>query len=668
MLGRQSIHLATEAPMNKTTLSSTPAVDDHGITFGFLSNWTTWVTTGTLTTDRAMTKKHLDGSRFSWFSLTFLAIALSGLPSFADQPNVVVVMTDDQGYPELSVHGNPVLQTPNLDQLHRQSLRLSDFHVAPMCAPTRGQLLTGLDAARNGCINVSSGRALLRPEIPTMADLFSDAGYTTGIFGKWHLGSNYPFRPEDRGFQETVWFPSSHIGSVPDTWGNDYFNDTYVNNGKPRVFDGYCTDVFFEEAMQFMKASAQSGKPFLSYIATNTPHGPFNPKPEDRDALQSTLTRPEFSKFSPELKNRLANYLGMIRNIDTNVGQLMEFLDQENLRQNTIVIFLTDNGSIMGPRYFNAGMRGQKTQLWEGGHRVPCFISWPDGKLAPAQDISGLAQVQDLLPTLVDFCQIPHSTSFDGSSLSEVLRGKTKIPKDRSLIINYSRMPSFVNYPTPFAQSIMTREQAAVLWKRWRLLEDRELYNLETDPLQKINVIDQHPDVVQFMRNRLNQWWDDVGPTANEPQRVIIGSPQENPSRLTACEWLDVFVDQQNQIRNGVRKSGYWLLEVAQAGDYEFELRRWPKEADLPIAGSPADGNGESIPIQSASFFLSNHHHLSIAKKRPYGFEGLTKPVKADAKSVIFTARLKKGPIALHTWFRGGNDILSAYYVYVTRK
>jgi arylsulfatase A-like enzyme len=281
---------------------------------------------------------------------------------------------------------------PNLDALHSQSLRLTDFHVAPMCAPTRGQLLTGLDAARNGCINVSSGRALLSPEIPTMANIFGDAGYATGVFAKWHLGANYPFRPEDRGFDQTVWFPSSHIGSVPDTWGNDYFDDTYVSNGKPKAFKGYCTDIFFDEAMSFMKDSAKSGKPFLSYIATNTPHGPFNPKEEDRIALQKVLESPKFSTMDPALKTRLADYLGMVRNIDTNVGRLIRFLDEEGLRKDTIVIFLTDNGSTHGPRYFNAGMRGQKTELWDGGHRVPCFISWPEGELASPQDIDGLIQ------------------------------------------------------------------------------------------------------------------------------------------------------------------------------------------------------------------------------------------------------------------------------------
>ena len=605
-----------------------------------------------------------------WLRFCFLivSVVLSCVPAFAKQPNVVIVMTDDQGYPEVSAHGNPVLQTPNLDALHKQSLRLIDFHVAPMCAPTRGQLLSGLDAARNGCINVSSGRALLRPEVPTMGNLFGDAGYATGIFGKWHLGANFPFRPEDRGFSRSVWFPSSHIGSVPDTWGNDYFDDSYVTDGVPRPYKGYCTDVFFNEAMSFMKRSSDLGKPFLAYIATNTPHGPLRPKEGDRKALEEVLASPKFATMNDGLKRTLSLYLGMVRNIDTNMGRLIEFLNREELRNDTIVIFLTDNGSTHGPRYYNAGMRGMKTEIWDGGHRVPCFISWPNGKLASPQDIGGLTQVQDLLPTLAELCGVDTSSEFDGTSLASVLRGEARVSEDRTLIINYSRMPNFVNYPTPFAQSLMTRDHAAVLWKRWRLLEDRELYNLETDPLQQTNVVDQHPEVVKRMRTELYRWWDEVGPDANAPQRVIIGDDRENPTRLTGCEWLDVFIDQQGQIRAGQQKSGYWLLEVADDGVYDFELRRWPRDADLPIAGAMPDGEGKTLPIKSAAFYLSNHHHLSISEKRPYGFEGLTKPVGKDDKSVTFTAKLRKGPIALHTWFRGEDTILSAYYVYVTRK
>jgi arylsulfatase A-like enzyme len=170
--------------------------------------------------------------------------------ALAVQPNVIVVMTDDQGYGDLAAHGNPVLKTPNLDQLASQSIRLTDFHVAPMCTPTRGQLMSGRDALANGAMNVGSGRAILRKSIPTMANFFANGGYRTGLFGKWHLGDTYPYRPQDRGFQETLTFQASYLSAIPDYWNNDYFDDFYLYNGELRQYPGYCTDVFFAEAMQ----------------------------------------------------------------------------------------------------------------------------------------------------------------------------------------------------------------------------------------------------------------------------------------------------------------------------------------------------------------------------------------------------------------------------------
>ena len=604
-------------------------------------------------------------------TLLFIVIVSGlGLPLLA-QPNVLIIMTDDQGYPEISAHGNPVLQTPNLDRLHSQSVRLSDYHVSPMCTPTRGQLLTGLDAARNGAVNVSSGRALLRPENSTIADYFTDAGYSTGIFGKWHLGANYPYRPQDRGFRESVWYPSSSIPSVPAYWGNDYFDDVYIHNGVERQFKGYCADVFFDEAKRFISESVKKKKPFMCYLATNTPHGPFISKEEDRKSIAAVLAHPRFDHLADNLKTRLITYLGMIRNIDWNMGKLMRFLEDENLAKDTILIFKTDNGSLLGPQYFNAGMRGKKTEIWEGGHRVPCFIRWPKGDLGKPRDMGGLTQVQDILPTLLDLCGIDpeENPRFDGISLVPFLRGERKISEDRILVINYSRMPGFSNYPSPYSQTQMRGDQAAVLWKRWRLLEDRELYDLASDPLQKNNVIDENPAIVTKMRKHLYSWWDGVRHLANEEQRIIIGTKHENPTKLSATEWLDVFVDQQAQIRRGVLKNGYWLIDVAKAGEYEIELRRWPKEADGAISGTLPDGTGTALPINQAMLFVSGHNHLSISQKKSYQFEGLTKRVTPKDKGVKFTMNLKKGPAALHTWFKGRDELaLSAYYVYVTRK
>ena len=586
------------------------------------------------------------------------------------KPNVVIIMTDDQGYGEMSLHGNPVLQTPNIDKLAEQGTQFSDFHVSPMCAPTRGQLLTGMDAAKNGCVNVSSGRANLRKELTTMADIFSDNGYETGLFGKWHLGDNYPYRPQDRGFKESIWFPSSHIGSVPDFWGNDYFDDTYIHNGKREKYEGYCTDVFFNESMNFIKAAGDNGKPFLAYISTNTPHWPFFAKDEDIAAIEkafesSSIANKEFE--SRHGKEGLINYLAMIRNIDTNLGRMRDFLNEHNLAENTIFIFLTDNGSIFAPRYYDAGMRGEKTQFWEGGHRAPLFIHFPNGDFSTKM-VNGLTQVQDILPTLMDLCELESRrfVAFDGISLAPQLKANESIPEDRMFVISYSRMPGGFEYPSPYAQTMVRKDKSLVLWKRWRLFENRKLFNLESDPMQTTDIMDQHPDVVLKMRAYLNDWWDSVKDIANEPQRIIIGSAHENPIMLTACDWMDVFVDQQRQVKGGTEKNGYWLLDVERDGTYEIELRRWPRELDRPL--SEPEMEERTIPLEQARLFINTVLHQD--DYRPYSYEGAKIALNPEDKSAIFKVDLKKGPIALHTWFdKPGwyNTAFGAYYVYVKR-
>ena len=304
--------------------------------------------------------------------------------------------------------------------------------------------------------------------------------------------------------------------------------------------------------------------------------------------------------------------------------------------------------------------------MWEGGHRVPLFIRWPRGEFGEARDVHGLTQVQDLLPTLIDLAGLvtPAAPRFDGISLAPVLRGQALVPKERMLVINYSRMPFALDYPSPSAASIMRREGAAVLWKRWRLLEGRELYNLSSDPMQEHNVIEEHPEVAAQLRSHLDSWWSEVEGMANEPQPVTIGSDAENPMMLSACEWLDVFVDQQGQVRRGVRKNGYWHLDVAQAGYYEFELRRWPREAETPLAGAaPAveltlasHGPGTALPIARARILVGG-----VLK---------SKSVEEKDLSAVFDVQLEAGRTLLHTWFddEDGEPIVGAYYVYVRRK
>ncbi len=561
----------------------------------------------------------------------------------ANKPNVIVVLTDDQGYGDLSCHGNPVLKTPALDRLHDQSLRLVDFHVAPMCTPTRSQLMSGRDALDNGAMNVSSGRTMLRRGLPTMADAFAGSGYRTGIFGKWHLGDVYPYRPQDRGFQRATWFPSSHISSAPDAWNNDYFDPQLrLEDGTAKRFDGYCTDIFFEQAMEWMRQRAAAGEPFFAYIPTNAPHAPLYVPRKYREPYS-------------QLDGKVKSFFGMIANIDENMGRLEAMLEKSGLRENTILIFMTDNGGTAGVGTFNAGMKGSKITLWEGGHRVPCFIRWPAGKLGRPRDIDGLTQVQDVLPTLVDLCSLkrPSDPQWDGTSLAGLLHGEQSAPAERMLVVQFSRMDK----PVP------AKGDAAVLWKRWRLLNDKQLYDLTADSAQERDVAADHPDIVQRMRDHYAKWWADIEPRLNEFSPLVIGSEPEPVTLLSAADWQDVFLDQQKQVRTGELRSGPWGLEVACDGNYRFELCRWPLEARTPIrAGVPefrgVDGGmaaGNALPIVKAKLRVGEAEQII--------------DIRPESSAASFVVPLKKGPTTAQTWFSDpdGKELCGAYYVYVQR-
>jgi len=572
-----------------------------------------------------------------------LATALLANPCQAmTKPNVVLILTDDQGYGDLGCHGNPTVKTPRLDALHGESLRLTNFHATPMCTPTRGQLMTGRLALTNGAMNVSSGRTMLRTEIPTMAEIFAASGYQTGQFGKWHLGDVYPYRPQDRGFHESVFFPSSHVGSAADAWNNDYFDDIYQHNGKKERFKGYCTDVFFNQAMDWIKTCQAREQPFFAYIATNAAHGPY-------------FVPDRYRAPYKQLPHRLATFFGMIANLDENVGRLEDMLEASGLKRDTIFIFMTDNGGTAGVTHYNAGMRGKKVDLYDGGHRVPCFVRWPNGKLAPTGDVHALTACQDLLPTLIDLCslQTPPECSFDGISLAKLLQGKVDQLPERSVIIQFSRM----NHPAP------TQGDAAVLRDRWRLIGGTELYDIQADPAQKTNLADKHPDLVRQLKADYDQWWKTVAEHVNEFRLIPVGSEAENPVLLSACDWQDVFLDQTLQVRRGLRRNGSINLLVEQAGTYEFSLRRWPEESGLAItAPAPeykaADGvipAGISLPIQRA--------HLTLGQHSEYC------EVAPNDKVVVFRLELPAGPTSIRTHFDDarGTEIAGAYYVTVRR-
>jgi arylsulfatase A-like enzyme len=554
------------------------------------------------------------------------------------RPNVIILLTDDQGYGDLSCHGNPVLKTPNLDRLHGQSVRLTDFHVAPMCTPTRGQLLTGLDALRNGATSVCAGRSFVRHGIPTMAEVFAAAGYRTALFGKWHLGDSYPNLPHQRGFQEAVYHLGWGITSMADLWQNDCFDGRFRHNGELKRCEGYCTDVWFDLAMKWLKERHAKKEPFFLYLPTNAPHGPhWVPK-----------------KYRKPYQGRgPAAFFGMIANVDENLGRLDALLRETGLLDDTIFVFMHDNGGTAGVNVFNAGMRGRKTQYYEGGHRAACFVRWPAGRLRKPCDVDALTQVQDVLPTLIDLCGLERAKGpkLDGTSLAALLKGERDDLPDRMLVVQYGQKPE--------------KGDCAVLWRKWRLVRGKELYDLRTDPGQKQDVAEKHPDVRKKMQDHYEKWWAGVAPLVDDFVPVVIGSAKENPVTLTAADWANVYCDNMRNLREGLNRNGPWHLLVERDGTYEVELRRWPREADAPIAGGvPA--------FKAVAGSLPPGKALPIVKVQlKLGDVDETKPVAPKDKGVTFTLGLRGGTKArMQTWCydADGKELCGAYFAYVRRR
>lgn len=524
-------------------------------------------------------------------ALLFLAI-LPTASLQAAQPNVILVMTDDQGYGDLSCHGNPTLQTPHLDRLHKESIRFTDFHVAPYCTPTRAALMTGRYPARTGAYRTSSGRTSLHQREKTLGDLFTRNGYATGMFGKWHLGDCAPSRPMDKGFERSVWHRCGGLTQISDYWTNDYFDDTYLVGDRWKKFDGYCTDVWFDEAMSFMSSvvtDAGGSKPFFVYLATNAPHGPY---------LVDQKWKQPFLDMG--LDNTQASFKGMVANFDWNLGRLLEFLQAESLADETILIFLTDNGTSAGAKFDkgtriygwpidpreNANMRGGKSSAYDGGHRVPLFIRWPDGELGRPRDIETLAAHLDITSTLVELCELDRPESWpklDGRSLVPLLKSDQPRWTERTL---HTQMHGGNGYRKPGDPW----EIGAAMTQRWRLVEGRELYDIVADPAQRQDVADQHPEIVKQLTQEHLAWFDSVR-SGMQPTRIVIGSDVEKKTDLTSQEWVMPIGSPPWNHAHVVKRmisNGPWWLEVAKEGKYRISLSRWPPYLNRSIESTQA--------------------------------------------------------------------------------
>ena len=605
---------------------------------------------------KGVSNMRLLGSK-AWPALVVLAlVAAAGCGAPADdRPNIILVITDDQGYGDIGAHGNAKIRTPHLDAMHAESVRLTNFHVDPTCSPTRSALVTGRYSSRTGVWHTIMGRSIVHRDEKTFADVLAGAGYSTAFFGKWHLGDTSPYRPIDRGFQEAVYHGGGGVGQTPDYWGNDYFDDTYWHNGEPTAYEGYCTDVFFDNALRFIGEQAESGTgPFFVYLSTNAPHGPF--------LVDDKYSEPYADDGVPSPMDK---FYGMIENIDDNMGRLRAKLDELGIAENTLLIFMTDNGTAAGVtnthptqrvgstnqqllakaeeladaqawQGFNAGMRGRKGSEYDGGHRVPFFMRWPAGSLGEPRDVGNLTAHIDVLPTFADIAGAgvqPH-LDWDGTSLLPLLRGEEW--SDRTLTVHSQR----IRYPERWRKS-------SVMTERYRLVNGEELYDMESDPGQLQDIAEENPEAVAMLRDAYDSWWDRIDDRFDQHVHLDIGSDAENPARITAHDWLppDDSVQvpwNQGHVSRAPAVNGTWNINVTQAGTYEFSLYQRDAPAEFPIEAAAATlriGEAES-----------------------------SAPVPDGASSVQFTMDLPAGKTTMDTLFKAPDGAeRGAFFVYAKR-
>ena len=434
----------------------------------------------------------------------------------AAQPNIIIVMPDDLGYGDYSCLGNPIMKTPAADRFWKESVRFTDFHVSPTCAPTRSALMTGRHEFKNGVTHTILERERLTLKATTIAQVLKSAGYTTGIFGKWHLGDEAQYQPDKRGFDEVLIHGAGGIGqtypgSCGDAPGNMYTDPALLHNGKFEKTKGYCTDVFFGQAIKWMDEKRKGSAPFFTYIALNVAHAPLQ-CPEEN-----------FKHYEGKVPENVARFFGMIETSDRNFGALFDKLKEWGIEENTLVIFLgTDNGGTAGVQIFNAGMHGGKGTPYQGGTRAPAFWRWP-AKFAGGRDVPALTAHMDIFPTLAEIAGVP----LDGE-LAKQVEGRNLMPlltdpkaqwPDRTLVTHVGRWPR-----SKVADAKFTN--CSVRDARFTLVNNKELYDLAADPGEKENVIEQHPEAAAKLRAAYDQWWTDVQPMLVNEDAV---GPRMNP-------------------------------------------------------------------------------------------------------------------------------------------
>ena len=612
------------------------------------------------------------------------ALAMSSDPlsvSCDDRPNVILIMPDDLSFGDYSYYNRSAdaPRTPHIDRLAESSVRLTDFHVAPTCSPSRAQLMTGRYNDACGVWHTVMGRYFLRTNEVTMADVFKANGYRTALFGKWHLGDAYPFRPKDRGFERVAMLMGGGIDQQHNPWGNRNTPPCILfNDDKPVALDGkngpFATDYFTTEAIAYMKEQQAKQEPFFVYLPYNVAHDPQDMPPDAR----------------PGADARTAT----VENMDKNLGLLLGFLDESGLAENTLLVsILGDNGMA------NHLFRGDKATEYEAGHRVPCLIHWPargyTNTATGAREVARLTSELDLLPTFMDLLglrDVAHRApdlAMDGRSLKTLLDGEAAnddpMFATRVVVVDNQRLDDLVK----FKQACVMRDQLdgkGQILHKWRLMRPSasqpwELYDVQADSRQQTNLLHQAQDeplkgVVQSLQTAYEEWWHKVSARAAEFGRPVLGSANEPVVCLYSHDWhmADGLPPwSQTMIAAGMAANGYHAVTLERAGDYTFDLRRWPREIAEetsihsalrePIRSTKGNALtvGKALPIREARIRIWNGNETLAGERQE---------LKADSDGASFTLRLPAGPAMLQSWFydESGKELCGAYYVYASSK
>jgi len=512
------------------------------------------------------------------FLITVSLILTTTSFSFAQkiiQPNVIIIITDDQGYGDLGITGNPHVKTPVIDKFARENIRFNNFYVSPVCAPTRSSLMTGRFSLRTGVRDTYNGGATMASNEVTIAEMLKQANYKSGIFGKWHLGDNYPSRPNDQGFDESVIHLAGGMGQVGDfttyfKFDKSYFDPVLWHNGKSEAYKGYCSDIFTEQAISFIEENQQ--KPFFCYLAFNAPHTPLQVpdkyyemyKNIDPSSGFENDNRP-FVEMTEKNKEDARKVYAMVTNIDDNVGKLLKKLDDLKLTENTIVIFMTDNGP-QQTRYV-AGMRGKKGSVFRGGVRVPFYMRYP-ALFEGEKDIETTSAHIDILPTLSEICNVnlPSNKKIDGKSLLPLIQDKTIDWADRSLFFYWTR-----RYPELYNNIALQKGTHKLVGHNDynAAIEDFELFDIKKDPYEQDNIVLKNKNIANELKSELDDYYKELINSENlvNPQPIIVGNRHENPIILNRND-----ASGARGIWSQEEIYGWWRVNIAE-GKYNVKFK-----------------------------------------------------------------------------------------------